>query len=150
MGRGAELAEALKTYVNGLKGTAAEKIKEAGDTAADIGKFRGFFEGWAADGGVQKAGTICEYGGEVYVCDVDTTRIGGYEPAALLQTNYSLRPEPDAQGIYPYRWGMAVQKGMRVRAEGKVYRCILETGDKHYKLIYPPASVPALFTAEEE
>ena len=150
MGRGTEMAEALKTYVNGLKGTAAEKIKEAGDTAADIGKFRGFFDEWKADGGTQAAGTICEYGGEVYVCDVDTARISGYEPKTLLQTNYSLRPEPDAQGVYPYRWGMAVKKGMKVREDGMVYRCILETGNRRYKLIYAPSSVPALFVAEEE
>ena len=148
MGKGVALAEALKTYVNGLKGTAAEKIKEAGDTAADIGKFRGFFDEWQADGGTQKAGTICEWNGAVYVCDVDTMRINGYEPATLLQTNYSLRPEPDAKGIYPYIWGMAVMKGMRVRENGVVYKCILETGDKHYKLIYPPSAVAALFTKE--
>lgn len=148
MGKGIEMAEALKTYVNGLKGTAAEKIKEAGDTAADIGKFRGFYDEWTADGGTQAAGSICEYEGKVYVCDVATQRIRGYEPATLLQTNYSLRPEPDAAGIYPYTWGMAVMKGMRVRENGVVYKCILETGDKHYKLIYPPSAVAALFTKE--
>lgn len=148
MGKGIEMAEALKTYVDGLKGTAAEKIKEAGDTAADIGKFRGFFDKWEADNSTQKAGTICEYDGKVYVCDVDTQRINGYEPATLLQTNYSLRPEPDAQGVYPYIWGMAVMKGMRVRENGVVYQCILETGDKHYKLIYAPSAVPALMVKE--
>jgi hypothetical protein len=148
MGKGIALAEALKTYVDGLKGTAAEKIKEMGDTAADIGKFKGFFDEWQADGGTQRAGTICEWNGAVYVCDVDTMRINGYDPATLLQTNYSLRPEPDAQGVYPYRWGMAVMKGMRVRENGVVYKCILETGEKHYKLIYAPSAVPALFTRE--
>ena len=149
MGKGIELAAALKAYVNGLKGTAAEKIKEMGDTAADIGKFKGFFDKWEADNSTQRAGTICEYDGKVYVCDVDTQRINGYEPATLLQTNYSLRPEPDAHGVYPYIWGMAVMKGMKVREDGVVYDCILETGDRHYKLIYPPSSVPALFTKEE-
>ena len=148
MGKGIALAEALKTYVDGLKGTAAEKIKETGDTAADIGKFRGFFDEWKADGGTQKAGTICEWNGAVYVCDVDTQRINGYEPATLLLTNYSLRPEPDAQGVYPYRWGMAVKKGMKVREDGQIYSCILATGESQYKLIYPASSVPALFTKE--
>lgn len=148
MGKGIELAEALKTYVDGLKDAAVKKIKESGDTAADIGKFRGYFDEWEPDGKTQKAGTICEYCGKVFVCDVDTPRIAGYEPTTLLQTNYSLRPEPDANGIYPYEWGMAVMKGMKVRENGVVYNCILETGDKHYKLIYPPSTVPALFTKE--
>ena len=65
----------------------------------------------------------------------------------IATNNYNPYPEPDADGVYPYVYGMGVIKGMRVREDGVVYCCILET-ESPYKLIYPPSAVPALFTAE--
>lgn len=59
---------------------------------------------------------------------------------------YGVRPAPDADGVYPYVYNMAVTVGMRVRDDDIVYRCIQSANP----LLYAPASVPALFTAEEE
>lgn len=59
---------------------------------------------------------------------------------------YGVRPAPDADGVYPYVYNMAVTVGMRVRDDDIVYRCIQPANP----LLYAPASVPALFTAEEE
>ena len=64
--------------------------------------------------------------------------------------NYNPYPEPDADGVYPYIYGMGVKKDMLVRDDGAVYRCILNTGEGDYKLLYAPSTVPALFTKEAE
>lgn len=57
---------------------------------------------------------------------------------------YGARPAPDEDGVYPYTYNMAVDKGMRVLEDGVIYVCIQATDD----LLWPPSQVPALFTAE--
>ncbi len=68
----------------------------------------------------------------------------------IATNNYNPYPEPDADGVYPYIYGMGIKKDMLVRDDGVVYRCILNTGEGDYKLLYAPSTVPALFTKEAE
>lgn len=58
---------------------------------------------------------------------------------------YGVRPAPDADGVYPYVYNMAVVTGMLVRDGETVYRCIQPANP----LLYAPGDVPALFEAVE-
>lgn len=58
---------------------------------------------------------------------------------------YGVRPAPDADGVYPYVYNMAVTVGMRVRDGDIVYRCIQAANP----LLYAPGDAPALFAQEE-
>ena len=58
---------------------------------------------------------------------------------------YGARPEPDADGVYPYVYNMKVDVGMKVLDEGVVYECIQGADE----LLYRPEQVPALFKVVE-
>ena len=64
-----------------------------------------------------------------------------------MEAVYGSRPAPDEEGIYPYLYNMAVEKGMRVREEdGTVYYCTADIAD----MLWPPSQIPAHFVVKEE
>lgn len=112
-----------------------------------LGLFKAAYPEWVADGETEETGHVSVYNGIVYQCNVTIQRIPEYAPDKATN-NYNPYPTPDEKGIYSYVYGMGVIKGMLIRDDGIVYRCVLET-DKPYKLVYPPKDVPALFEVTE-
>ncbi len=139
-------AEQITAYTMRLQQVGAQAIQQLSELPMEAGMFKLAYPEWQPDGGTEERLAISVYKGMVYQCMVATQRIAEYAPD-IATNNYNPYPEPDADGVYPYVYGMGVIKGMRVREDGVVYCCILET-ESPYKLIYPPSAVPALFTAE--
>ncbi len=139
----------LVNYMEQVIRAGANQVQDAETPQADAGIFRKGYPEWVADGETQKAGKMCQYNGVAYWCAVDTQRIEGYAPD-VATNNYNPYPEPDADGVYPYIYGMGVKYGMLVKDQDILYKCILQTGENYYKLIYPPADIPALFERVEE
>lgn len=62
-----------------------------------------------------------------------------------MESVYGVRPVPDEEGIYPYRYNMAASVGMKVREDGAVYECYQAIDP----MLYPPSDLPAHFILEE-
>ena len=143
-----EDGQKLVDYVGRVVKAGANQAQSAAPQA-DMGIFRSGYPHWVADGGTEAVGHMCQYQGMAYRCAAAIQRIEAYAPDKATN-NYNPYPEPDVDGIYPYVYGMGVKKDMLVRENGAVYRCILNTGEGDYKLLYAPSTVPALFTKEAE
>ena len=143
-----EDGQKLVDYVGRVVKAGANQAQSAA-SQADMGIFRPGYPQWVPDGGTEAVGHMCQYQGMAYRCIVDTQRIEVYAPD-IATNNYNPYPEPDADGVFPYVYGMGIKKDMLVRDDGAVYRCILNTGEGDYKLLYAPSAVPALFTKEKE
>lgn len=71
-------------------------------------------------------------------------RYAHYTPD-VATNNYNPYPEPDADGVYPYVYGMGVKIGMRERdPNGKVYVAI----QAMTKQLNPPSELAAIFQIE--
>ena len=121
-------------------------VKESGaEPAATAGVLVDGFPAWEPD----KAYALNEvfaYDGKVGFARQALTSSSVYPPFSTgTEALYGVRPAPDADGVYPYVYNMAVTVGMRVRDNDIVYRCIQAANP----LLYAPGDVPALFTREE-
>lgn len=143
-----EDGEKLVRYIEQAINIGANQTQNTTTPQADVGIFLNGYPEWVADEGIEEAGHFTQYKGIVYRCAVNTQRIEVYAPD-VATNNYNPYPCPDSNGIFPYIYGMGVKKDMLVRENSVVYRCVLNTGENDYKLIYPPSSVPALFVVVE-
>lgn len=121
-------------------------VTESGaEPAATVGVLVDGFPAWEPD----KAYALNEvfaYDGKVGFARQALTSSSVYPPFSTgTEALYGVRPAPDADGVYPYVYNMAVTVGMRVRDNDIVYRCIQAANP----LLYAPGDVPALFTREE-
>lgn len=121
-------------------------VTESGaEPAATAGVLVDGFPAWEPD----KAYALNEvfaYDGKVGFARQALTSSSVYPPFSTgTESLYGVRPAPDADGVYPYVYNMAVTVGMRVRDNDIVYRCIQAANP----LLYAPGDVPALFTREE-
>lgn len=127
--------------------TAGAKPTEDAEFAQCIAAFTKGYPEWVADDGVEPLYSIKYYPATkmAYICIALINRYSNYTPD-VATNNYCPYPEPDADGIYPYIYGMMVWPNMRVRYNDTVYKCILSSGT--YKLVYAPSDVPSVFTKE--
>lgn len=124
----------------------ARMVKEAGaEPAATVGVLVDGFPAWEADK-AYALNEVFSYQGKVGFARQALTSSSVYPPFSTgTEALYGVRPAPDADGVYPYVYNMAVSVGMRVKDGGKTYVCIQAANP----LLYAPGDVPALFTLEE-
>lgn len=112
------------------------------EPAATVGVLADGFPAWEPDK-AYKLNEIFVYDGKVGFARQAFTSSSVYPPFSTgTEALYGVRPAPDEDGIYPYVYNMAVSVGMRVSNNGKTYKCIQAANP----LLYPPETVPALFT----
>lgn len=121
-------------------------VSEAGaEPAATAGVLVDGFPAWEPDK-AYALNEVFRYDGMTGFARQQLTAQEIYPPfSAGTEALYGVRPAPDADGVYPYVYNMAVTVGMRVRDGDIVYRCIQPANP----LLYAPGDVPALFAAEE-
>jgi hypothetical protein len=138
-----EDADRLINYVNTAKKAGAEAAQGKTNPLPTIGIFIDGFPEWTADDGLEETGHISQYKGMAYQCINAIQRYDNYAPD-IATNNYNPYPTPDADGIYPYVYGMGVSIGMKERYNGIVYRAI----QAMTKQINPPSDLPAIFVRE--
>ena len=120
-------------------------VRESGaEPAVTAGVLADGFPDWEA-GKTYALNEPFRYGGMVgFSRQAGLTAQAEYPPFSTgTESLYGVRPAPDADGIYPYVYNMAVVPEMLVRSNGAVYKCRQAANP----LLYPPESVPALFEA---
>ncbi len=135
-----------------MKQSGAQSVQAAAsggvDVAEQVAVFAEGYPEWVADGGLEETGHISFYPktGMAYLCGNAIQRFEHYAPD-IATNNYNPYPQADADGVYPYVYGMTVWPDMRVRdSNGIIYRCILPSGT--YKLVYEPSAVPSIFEVD--
>ena len=143
--------------INAMKSNGATSIKSAiaagvkptedEELAKCVATFTQGYPEWVADGGVEPLYGVSYYPATkmAYICISLINRYEHYAPD-VATNNYCPFPEPDADGIYPYVYGMMVWPGIRIRHEGIVYKCIMPAGT--YKLVNTPAEAVSIFEKE--
>lgn len=148
------MSEAQRTTLQNIRkkhlSVLAEGVKmvtESGkEPAATVGVLVDGFPAWEA-GKAYALNEPFSYDGKVGFARQALTSSSVYPPFSTgTESLYGVRPAPDADGIYPYVYNMAVTVGMRVRDGNTVYKCIQAANP----LLYAPSAVPALFTAEQD
>lgn len=124
----------------------ARMVAESGvEPAATAGVLTAGFDEWQP-GKSYALNEPFRYGGMTGFARQQLTAQEIYPPfSAGTEALYGVRPAPDADGVYPYVYSMAVAPGMRVRDGGTVYRCIQPANP----LLYAPGDAPALFVKED-
>lgn len=152
-----EKTEQLLAEVKTMASAGISQVKaycEATSNApmADVGVFAGGVEEWKA--GVEyKLNDLFTYQGNMgYVKQPTLTSLDVYPPFSVgTEALYGARPNPDADGIYPYVYNMGIYKGMLVRDDdGVLYRSIIGTQERPTELLYHPKDVPTLLEKVEE
>lgn len=126
--------------------TGAKIIAEnSGEPPAQAGVFSKSFDRWEP-GRTYKLGECFVYEDCVGFSRQDKLVSSEVYPPFSVGTEalYGVRPIPDENGIYPYRYNMKASIGMRVLEGEDVYVCKSEADP----LLYPPSQVPALFDKE--
>lgn len=119
-----EDAERLIAHVKQIKQTEASATQEQANPPADIGIFADGYPEWVQDDGLEELYHI------------------SYYPKTGIVYPY---PAPDADGVFPYVYGMGVKIGMRERdPNGKVYVAI----QAMTKQLNPPSELSAIFQIE--
>lgn len=136
-------AERLIKYVNEAKKAGAEAAQGKTNPPPTIGIFADNFPEWKADNGLEATGHISKYKGMAYQCINAIQRYEHYAPD-VATNNYNPYPAPDADGIFPYVYGMGVSIGMKEKYNGEIYRAI----QAMTKQINPPSELPAIFVKE--
>lgn len=136
-------AERLINYVNEAKKAGAEAAQGKTNPPPTIGILADNFPEWKADNGLEATGHISKYKGMAYQCINAIQRYEHYAPD-VATNNYNPYPAPDADGIFPYVYGMGVSIGMKERYNGEIYRAI----QAMTKQINPPSELPAIFVKE--
>ena len=140
-----QLHNIRKKHLNVLAEGVRLVMESGAEPAATAGVLVDGFPAWEPD----KAYALNEvfaYDGKVGFARQALTSSSVYPPFSTgTEALYGVRPAPDADGVYPYVYNMAVTVGMRVRDNDIVYRCIQAANP----LLYAPGDVPALFTREE-
>lgn len=137
-------ADRLINYVSEAKKAGAEAAQGKTNPPATIGIFTDNFPEWVADDGMEETGHISRYNGMAYQCINAIQRYEHYAPD-IATNNYNPYPAPDADGIFPYVYGMGVSIGMREKYNGIVYTAI----QAMTKQINPPSDLPAIFNIVE-
>jgi len=115
---------------------------------ATVGTLIAGFEKWAPGNFYEKKYSLFEHEGDVGFTRQDNITAMEHQPpfSPGMEAVYGIRPAPDDQGIYPYRYNMAASEGMKVRdAEGVVWYCYNPVDP----LLWPPSEVAAHFRKEE-
>lgn len=140
--------------INAMKKSGAVSVQSAvaagvnpiedSELVACIATFSQNYPEWVADDGLEEVNRIKYYPATkmAYICIAQINRYSHYTPD-VATNNYCPFPEPDADGIYPYVYGMMVWPEMKVRSNDVVYNCIMPAGT--YKLVYDPADVASIF-----
>ena len=129
-----------------IKQTGASATQEQANPPADIGIFADGYPEWVQDDGLEELYHISYYPKTriVYQCINPIQRFAQYTPD-VATNNYNPYPEPDADGVFPYVYGMGVKIGMRERdPNGKVYVAI----QAMTKQLNPPSELAAIFQIE--
>lgn len=119
---------------------------------ADSGVFASGVEEWKPNT-EYKLNDLFSYEGNMgYVKQPTLTSLDIYPPFSVgTEALYGVRPQPDADGIYPYVYNMGIYEGMLVRDDdGVLYRSITGTYEKPTELLYHPKDVPALMVKVED
>lgn len=115
------------------------------EPAATVGVLVDGFATWEPDKQYAQ-NDIFSYEGKVGFTRQALTSSSVYPPFSTgTEALYGVRPAPDADGIYPYVYNMAVTVGMKVRDNNVVYTCIQAANP----LLYAPSAVPALFRKDD-
>ena len=138
-----EDADKLINYVSSAIQAGAETAQGKTNPPPTIGIFTDSFPEWTADNGMEETGHISKYKGMAYQCINAIQRYEHYAPD-IATNNYNPYPEPDADGVFPYVYGMGVSIGMKERYNGIVYVAI----QAMTKQINPPSDLPAIFVKE--
>ena len=138
-----EDADKLINYVSSAIQAGAETAQGKTNPPPTIGIFTDSFPEWTADNGTEETGHISKYKGMAYQCINAIQRFEHYAPD-IATNNYNPYPAPDADGIFPYVYGMGVSIGMKERYNGIVYVAI----QAMTKQINPPSDLPAIFVKE--
>ena len=138
-------ANKLIDYVNAVKAAGANIAQGTANPDPEIGYFSDGYPEWVADNGLEETNHISRYKGVVYQCINAIQRYAHYAPD-IATNNYNPYPEPDAEGVFPYVYGMGVKIGMKERYDGKVYQAI----QAMVKQLNPPSELPAIFTEVTE
>ena len=130
-----------KKHLNVLAEGVRMVAESGAEPAATAGVLVDGFPAWEADKAYAQNEAF-RYGGMVGFARQALTSSSVYPPFSNgTESLYGVRPAPDADGIYPYVYNMAVVPEMLVRSGGAVYKCRQAANP----LLYPPESVPALF-----
>lgn len=149
-------AAAVVDYIGRLKTAgahlAASKADAAKEPPADAGVFAPSLPAWEADRDYPKD-TLLSHGGAALCTRQAVRSLGIYPPfSAGTEALYGARPCPDREGVYPYVYNMYVCMDMRVREDGKVYRCYsaptVDEGGMY--ITFPPSQMTAHFEIETE
>lgn len=134
-----------KTHLNVLA-EGVRMVRESGEEpAATAGVLTAGFDEWQP-GKSYALNEPFRYDGMTGFARQQLTAQEIYPPFAEgTEALYGVRPAPDADGVYPYVYNMAVVTGMLVRDGETVYRCIQQANP----LLYAPGGAPALFEAVE-
>lgn len=135
-----------KKHLNVLAEGVRMVAESGAEPAATAGVLVEGFPVWEADKAYAQ-NEVFAYDGKVGFARQALTSSSVYPPFSTgTESLYGVRPAPDADGVYPYVYNMAVTVGMRVRDGNTVYKCIQAANP----LLYAPSAVPALFTAEQD
>lgn len=139
--------EGVKAEITTLAKAGAEQVKTyCADTGKEPKEDSGIFVKGVDAWGPRKnyaVNDLFSYNGAMgYVKQAHTSQEAWIPFTQGTEALYGARPAPDAEGIYPYVYNMAVSVGMMVRdPDGKVYECTQAVND----MLYAPSAIPAHF-----
>ena len=150
-------ANTIKTQttkrINGLVDAGARQVKlycAETDTApaADSGVFAGGMEEWEVNRDYEKNDLFSYNGNMGFVKQAHTSQSHWLPFSQGTEALYGARPNPDADGVYPYTYHMAADVGMLVRDpdDGLTYECIQVITD----MLFKPHEIPAHFTVKSD
>lgn len=113
------------------------------EPTATVGVLADGFPAWEPGMVFEKRYSYFTYNGDVgFTRQANITAMEHQPPFSTgMEAIYGIRPVPDDEGIYPYRYNMAASVGMKVREDGAVYECYQAIDP----MLYPPSDLPAHF-----
>lgn len=117
------------------------------EPTATVGVLADGFPKWAPGMVFEKRYSLFSYQGDVGFTRQDNITAMAHQPpfSTGMESVYGIRPVPDDDGVYPYRYNMAASVGMKVREGETVYECYQAVDP----MLWPPSQLPAHFTTWE-
>ena len=115
----------------------------AEEPTATVGVLVDGFPKWEPGAYYEKRYSLFEHKGDVYFTrQPNITAYAHQEPGTTgMESVYGIRPVPDDEGVYPYRYNMAASVGMKVREGETVYECYQAVDP----MLWPPSQISAHF-----
>ena len=117
------------------------------EPTATVGVLSDGFPKWEPGMLFEKRYSYFTYNGDVgFTRQANITAYAHQPPFSPgMESVYGIRPVPDENGIYPYRYNMAASVGMKVREGETVYECYQAVDP----MLYPPSVLAAHFKVWE-